>query len=113
VVTVTDRTTAPCTIDGYPDATLTSSSGPAVLTYRAGRANVLLRAPESPRPVTLVDGASASATLATAVPDQRGSQCHTWSALSIGLPGGSGTLRINRAFDICGAAPGAGAFVSV
>jgi hypothetical protein len=112
VVTVTDRTTAPCTIDGYPDATLTSS-GPAVLAYRAGRANALLPAPAIPRPVTLIDGASASAVLATAAPDQRGSRCHTWSVLSIGLPGGSGTLRINRAFDVCGAVPGAGAFVSV
>jgi hypothetical protein len=63
--------------------------------------------------VTLIDGASASAVLATAAPDQRGSQCHTWSVLSIGLPGGSGTLRINRAFDVCGAVPGAGAFVLV
>jgi len=112
VVTVTDRSTAPCTIDGYPDATLTSS-GPAVLAYRAGRADARLPAPAFPRPVTLVDGASASATLATAAPDQRGSRCHTWSALSIGLPGGSGTLRINRAFDVCGVVPCAGAFVSV
>ena len=112
VVTVTDRATAPCTIDGYPDATLTSS-GPAGLAYRAGRADALLPAPAIPRPVTLIDGASASAVLATAAPDQRGSQCHTWSVLSVGLPGGSGTLRINRAFDVCGAVPGAGAFVSV
>ena len=88
-MTVTDHSTAPCTIDGYPDAALTSSSGPAVLAYQAGRANALLPVPAMPRPVTLVYGASASATLATAVPDQRGSQCHTWSALSIGPPRGS------------------------
>jgi hypothetical protein len=109
VVTVTNHTTAACTLDGYPDASLTSS-GPAVLAYRAGRANALLPAPAISRPVTLIDGASASATLATAAPSQR---CHTWSVLSVALPGGSGTLRINRPFDVCGAAPGAGAFVSV
>jgi Protein of unknown function (DUF4232) len=113
VVTVTNRSTAPCTLDGYPDATLTTSSGPAALAYRAGRADALLPAPAFPRPVTLVDGASASAVLATAAPDQCGSQCRTWSALSIGLPGGPGALRINRAFGVCGAVPGAGAFVSV
>jgi hypothetical protein len=33
--------------------------------------------------------------------------------LSVAIPDGSGTLRINRAFDVCGAAPAAGAFVSV
>jgi Protein of unknown function (DUF4232) len=112
VVTVTDRTTAPCTIDGYPDATLTNGSGPAVLAYRAGRANALLPAPAIPRPVTLIDGASASATLATAAPDQREPQCHTWTALSVALPGGPGTIRLNRSFDVCGAVPGAAAFVS-
>jgi hypothetical protein len=109
VVTVTNHTTAACTLGGYPDAILTSGSGPAVLAYRAGQANALLPAPAIPRPVTLIDGASASATLATAAPNQR---CHTWSVLSVALPGGPGTLRINRAFDICGAAPGAGAFVA-
>jgi hypothetical protein len=33
--------------------------------------------------------------------------------LSVALPGGgSGTLRINRTFEVCGAAPGAGAFAA-
>ena len=114
VITITNRTTAPCTLDGYPDATLTSSSGPAVLAYRTGRANALLPAPAAPRPVTLTEGASASATLATAAaPNQPASHCRIWSVLSVALPDGSGTLRIDRAFDVCGAAAGAGAFVLV
>jgi Protein of unknown function (DUF4232) len=112
VVTVTNHTTAICTIDGYPNASLMSSSGPAVLAYRAGRANALLPAPAFSQLVALGGGASASAALATAAPDARGSQCHAWSALSVALPGGSGTLRINRTLDICGAVPGAGAFVA-
>jgi hypothetical protein len=58
--------------------------------------------------VTLIDGASASAALATAASNPRSSQCHAWNALSVTLPGGSGTLRINRTLDVCGTAPGAG-----
>jgi hypothetical protein len=113
VVTVTNRTAAICTVDGYPDASLAGGSGPGVLAYRAGRANALLRAPAPPRPVTLTGGASASAVLATAAPNARGEQCRTWRALSVALPGGgSGALRINRTFEVCGAAPGAGAFTA-
>ena len=112
VVTVTSHTTAPCTIDGYPDASLTSGSSPVVLGYRAGRANALLPAPAIPRPVTLLDGASASAVLATAAPDPHSPQCRAWSTLSVVLPGDSAALRINRTVDVCGAVPGAGAFVA-
>jgi hypothetical protein len=111
-VTVTNHTAAICTIDGYPDASLTSSSGPVAQAYRAGRASALLPAPAIPRPVTLVDGGSASAALATAAPNPGGSQCRAWSALSVALPGGSGALRINQTFDVCGAVAGAGAFVA-
>jgi len=112
MVTVTNHTAATCTIDGYPDVSLTSSGGPAVLAYRAGRANALLPAPAMSRPVTLIDGGSASAALATAGPNTRGSRCQAWSALSAALPGGSGALRISRTLDVCGAVPGAGAFVA-
>jgi hypothetical protein len=112
VVVVTNHTTAICTIDGYPDASLTTSSGSVVLAYQAGRANALLPAPAISRPVTLIDGSSASAALATAVPGARGAQCHAASALSVALPGSSGTLRVRRTLDVCGAVPGAGAFVA-
>ena len=111
LVTVTNHSAAVCTIDGYPGASLTSGSV-AILSYRAGRADALLSAPAVPRPVTLIDGASASAVLATAAPNPRSSQCRAWSALSVMLPGGSGALRVTRTLDVCGVAPGAGAFVA-
>jgi hypothetical protein len=112
VVTVTNHTAAICTIDGYPDARLTGSSGQAVLGYQAGRANALLPTPATSRPVTLIDGGSASAVLATAAPNPRGWPCQAWSALSVALFADSGALRINRTFYVCGADPGAGAFVA-
>jgi Protein of unknown function (DUF4232) len=113
VVTVTNRSAAVCTVDGYPQASLTGGSGPGVLAYRAGRANALLPAPSLPRPVTLTDGASASAVLATAAPDTRRARCRVWAALSVALPGGgSGALRIKGTLEVCGAAPGAGAFAA-
>jgi Protein of unknown function (DUF4232) len=113
VLTVTNRSTAVCTVDGYPAASLAGGGGAAVLVYRAGWANALLAEPAVPRPVTLIDGASASAVLATAAPGARGGQCRAWQALTVALPGGViGMLRIGRAFEVCGAAPGAGAFVA-
>jgi hypothetical protein len=62
--------------------------------------------------VTPISFTSASATLATAAPDTDGAQCHTWSVLSVALPGGSSALRVNETFRVCGAVPGTGAFVS-
>jgi Protein of unknown function (DUF4232) len=103
---------AACTVDGYPYASLTGRAESAVLAYRAGQANALLPGPAIPRPVTLIESASASAAFATAAPGARGAQCRVRSELSVALPGGSGTLRISRAVEVCGAAPGAGAFVA-
>ena len=111
-VTVTNHTTATCTVEGYPAATMSSNSGPVVLAYQSGRGNPMLPTTAVARPVTLVDGASASAMLATSVLHPQSAPCDTWSALSIELPGDSGVLRVDRPFNICGDTAGDGAFVA-
>jgi hypothetical protein len=111
-LTVTNHTTATCTIEGYPTATMSSNSGPVVLAYQSGRGNPMLPTPAVARPVTLVDGASASTMLATSVLHPQSAPCDTWSALSIELPGNSGVLRVDRPFDVCGDTAGEGAFVA-
>jgi hypothetical protein len=112
-VTVTNHTTATCTVEGYPSAAMSSNSGPVVFAFQSGRGNRMLPTPAVARPVTLVDGASASAVLATSVLNSQSTSCRTWSAISIALPGNTGVLRVNRPFVVCGDIAGDGAFAAI
>ena len=111
---LTNKSTAECTIEGYPGLSLFDSMGRRVLTFGPGTMTYTLFDPSRPRPVSLAHGVSARFVFSASdyqptANNGRGAPCPTSDELRLVLPSGDGTMVSHGAFQLCGLA-GVGAF---
>ena len=102
IVRLTDRLGVPCTLDGYPELWLTTTTGHTVLRFTSGRSAGTFPPPPRPRPVSLGDLGVAqfifSAADYQAVADK---ECPSSTRLHLALPDGSEMVQ-PQSFSLCG-----------
>lgn len=104
---LTNRSTAPCTLDGYPAVALDNRKGATVARFAPGATTMTLFDPARPRPVTMPPGAHAQFQLSAAAylaagDGGKGAACPPSSELRLGLPQGGGSLTVHRGEVMCG-----------